>query len=111
MFSTSPILLTFLGAFCATFHWILLPLFASVATVNAQYSWQKADSFDRVRDQLDSINGDNCKVADVNKLFLQDGSVSHIPNLEWLGINPVFPNRTSLLQIHNMALSRAFFLR
>ena len=79
--------------------------------VGAQFTWQKSDPFDRIQQTLDSVNGDNCKVIDVNRLFLPTGSVSHVPDIQWIGINPVFSNRTNLLQIHNMAMSRAFFLR
>ena len=94
---------------------ILLSLFTfltgPIGHTSAQFSWQKFDTFDKVQQQLDAVSGDNCKVVDVNKLFLPTGSVSHVPDLQWIGINPVFPNRTNLLQVHNMALSRAFFLR
>lgn len=94
---------------------VLLSLFtflsSPIVTVAGQFSWQKPDAFDKVQQQLDSVNGENCKVKDVNGLFLPTGAVSHIPDLQWIGINPVFPNRTNLLQVHNMALSRAFFLR
>jgi hypothetical protein len=33
-------------------------------------------------------------------------AVSHIPDIKEININPVFPNRTALLHLHNMALSR-----
>ena len=33
-------------------------------------------------------------------------TVSHVPNIRELNINPVFPNRTAMLHLHNMALSR-----
>ena len=35
--------------------------------------------------------------------------VSHKPDIKEININPVFPNRTALLHLHNMALSRSFF--
>lgn len=90
----------------------LFSLFLSpIALTSAQFSWQKLDTLDKVQQQIDSVSKENCKVVDVNKLFLQSGAVSHVPDLQWIGINPVFPNRTNLLQVHNMALSRAFFLR
>lgn len=87
-------------------HLVMIP-----PVVLGQYQWQQRDSFDQIRAKLDDVNGKNCKGANVNKLFLSPSSVTHVPNLQWIGINPVFPNRTNLLHVHNMALSRAFFLR
>ncbi|KPM03396.1 hypothetical protein QR98_0018270 [Sarcoptes scabiei] len=78
--------------------------------VNGQYDWQKSDTFDEIRLKLDSVTSDSCKVLDVNRLFLPHSTVTHVPNLQWLGIDPIFPNRTNLLHVHNLALSRAFFL-
>jgi hypothetical protein len=88
---------------------ILIVLFVKLCF--GQFQWQTRDSFDEIRKQIDSVVGDNCKVVDINKLFLPQSSVTHIPDLKWLGIDPIFPNRTNLLHIHNMALSRAFYLR
>ncbi|XP_054706356.1 uncharacterized protein LOC129216197 [Uloborus diversus] len=58
---------------------------------------------------MSKVGADNCKVVDRNALFLPKDSVTHVPNIRQIGIDPVLPNRTSLLQIHNMAMSRAFF--
>lgn len=96
--------------------WTLLILFLATGILKSnlvlgQYDWQKPDSFDEIRQKLDSLTMDNCKVLDVNRLFLPHSTVTHVPNLQWLGIDPIFPNRTNLLHVHNMALSRAFFLR
>ena len=90
---------------------ILILTFVVVSSVECQFNWQTRDSFDQIRKQLDSVVEDNCKVVDINQLFLPQSSVTHIPDLKWLGIDPIFPNRTNLLHIHNMALSRAFYLR
>ena len=80
-----------------------------IQNVDCQFDWQKYDDFDKVREKLDKINADNCKIVDVNDLFLDIDTVSHIPDIKWLGIDPIFPNRTNLLHVHNMAISRAFF--
>ncbi|RWS29076.1 uncharacterized protein B4U80_10938 [Leptotrombidium deliense] len=77
--------------------------------INGQFEWQTRDAFDVIRQKLDAINSDNCQVVDKNDLFLPMDTVTHIPDLSWLGVDPVFPNRSSLLQIHNLALSRAFY--
>ena len=42
----------------------------------------------------------------VGDLYMPRDSVSHIPDIKEININPVFPNRTALLHLHNMALSR-----
>lgn len=89
----------------------LLSLAINLVVIECQFNWQTRDSFDQIRKQLDSVVADNCKVVDINQLFLPQSSVTHIPDLKWLGIDPIFPNRTNLLHIHNMALSRAFYLR
>jgi len=86
-------------------------LFMIIALSYGQYDWQKSDHFDLIRDKLDKINKENCKIGDINDLFLPSSTVTHIPNIKWLGTDPVFPNRTNLLHIHNMALNRAFFNR
>lgn len=91
--------------------WLISLLIIRIPTVTGQYDWQKSDTFDEIRQKIDSLTPDSCKVVDVNRLFLPHSTVTHVPNLQWLGIDPIFPNRTNLLQIHNMALSRAFFLR
>ncbi|CAG2178002.1 unnamed protein product, partial [Oppiella nova] len=88
----------------------LLSVLSLVVTIEGQFNWQTRDSFDEIRKQLDKVVEDNCKVMDINELFLPQSSVTHIPDLKWLGIDPIFPNRTNLLHIHNMALSRAFYL-
>lgn len=40
---------------------------------------------------------------------MPEDSVSHLPDIKDVNINPVFPNRTALLLLHNIALSRSFF--
>ncbi len=45
----------------------------------------------------------------VGDLKLPEDTVSHLPDIKEININPVFPNRTALLHLHNMALNRAFF--
>lgn len=77
--------------------------------VQAQYEWQTADAFDEVRMQMDKVNMNNCPIQHLADLFLPEDSVSHLPDIKDVNINPVFPNRTTLLHLHNMALSRSFF--
>lgn len=77
--------------------------------VLAQFNWHVRDNFDDIRTRIDKVRGENCRVVDVNELFLPNETVTHVPNIQRLNIDPVFPNRTNLLHIHNMAISRAFF--
>lgn len=88
---------------------VLLSVVCLSVKVFAQFNWHVRDSFDEIRARLDKVFPENCRVVDVNELFLPNDTVTHAPNIKTLNIDPVFPNRTSLLHIHNMALSRAFF--
>uniref|UniRef100_A0A0A9W679 Putative G-protein coupled receptor 158 n=1 Tax=Lygus hesperus TaxID=30085 RepID=A0A0A9W679_LYGHE len=74
-----------------------------------QYEWQPKDAFDEIRKKYDKVNKDNCEVQNLYDLFLPEDSISHLPDLKEININPIFPNRTALLHLQNMALSRAFF--
>lgn len=94
----------------ASFLWVVMVVICP-SVVHCQFDWQKPDAFDQIQSKLDSVGADNCRVVDINKLFLPPGTVTHVPDFQSIGINPIFPNRTNLLHIHNMALSRAFFLR
>ncbi|XP_032681371.1 uncharacterized protein LOC116848905 [Odontomachus brunneus] len=80
-----------------------------VVVVLGQYEWQNRDSFDEIRAKLDRVNQENCPIEHLSNLYLPEDSVSHLPDIKDININPVFPNRTALLHLHNMALSRAFF--
>ncbi|XP_014468491.1 PREDICTED: uncharacterized protein LOC106741225 [Dinoponera quadriceps] len=80
-----------------------------VVVVLGQYEWQARDAFDEIRLKMDKINEDNCMIHQPEELFLSEDTVSHLPDIKDVNINPVFPNRTALLHLHNVALSRAFF--
>ena len=45
----------------------------------------------------------------VSELYMPEDTVSHKPNIKEININPVLPNRTDMLHVHNMAMSRSFF--
>lgn len=96
-----------------TFYFVLNSVFLVIFSIHviAQFDWQIRDGFDEITARMAKVKGENCKVVDRNALFLPKDSVTHIPNIRQIGIDPVLPNRTSLLQIHNMAMSRAFFYR
>lgn len=77
--------------------------------VVGQFEWQDRDAYDEIRNKMDRVTGDNCQIQHLGDLFLSEDSVSHLPDIKDLNVNPVFPNRTALLHLHNMALSRSFF--
>lgn len=80
-----------------------------VLGVIAQYEWQIKDAYDEIRYKYNKVTKDNCEIVHDKELFLPEDAVSHKPDIKDVNINPVFPNRTALLHIHNMALSRSFF--
>ncbi|XP_017776061.1 PREDICTED: uncharacterized protein LOC108562276 [Nicrophorus vespilloides] len=80
-----------------------------VMGVFAQFEWQVRDAFDEIRHKMEKVNMDNCPLQHLSDLYLPEDTVSHIPDIKDVNINPVFPNRTALLHLHNMALSRSFF--
>merc|ERR1711981_1092343 len=71
--------------------------------------WEGRDAFDEIFTKYISVSGDNCAIRHVDDLKMSDDTVSHLPDIKEININPVFPNRTDLLHLHNMALNRAFF--
>lgn len=89
---------------------LALLLVVKVSVNVAQFSRDR-DQFDDIRDKFDRVSEQNCRIQDVNELFLPNSTVTHVPNIKRLNIDPVFPNRTNLLHIHNMAISKAFFFR
>ncbi|CAG4964375.1 unnamed protein product [Colias eurytheme] len=88
---------------------LLISLCALLWGVAGQYEWQIRDSFDEVRGKMDKVKPDNCYITHLDDLFLPDDSVSHHPDVKEININPVFPNRTAMLHLHNMVMNRAFF--
>ena len=106
----------------------------SYVEISAQFGddesfWADTDDFDRIHDKYHGVNEDNCAFKHVGDLKvyqyrvtmvvsdyilmtlfqMPEDVVSHKPDIKEININPVFPNRTALLHLHNMALSRAFF--
>ncbi|XP_014218374.1 uncharacterized protein LOC106646764 [Copidosoma floridanum] len=71
--------------------------------------WQTRDAFDEIRHKLDKVTQDNCQIQHLDDLYLPENSVSHLPDIKEININPIFPNRTALLHLHNMALTRSFY--
>jgi len=75
------------------------------------YDWMPYDNFDKVDDMYRAITEQNCKSKPTSELRLPYGSVGQLPKFNRLLSYIVYPNRTKLLHVHNMALNRAFFFR
>lgn len=78
------------------------------ATSNA-YDWMPYDAFDDINDRYQAITAQNCKSKPASELRLPADSVGQQPKYNRLLSYIVYPNRTKLLHVHNMALNRAFF--
>ena len=73
------------------------------------YNWMEYDSFDQITDIYDSVNAENCASKPEDELFMPQNSLAQMPRFNRLLTNIVYPNRTRLLHVHNMALNRAFY--
>lgn len=82
---------------------------AAVSLLGVVGQWQARDEFDMIRLKMDKVTSDNCEIRSLDDLYLPDDVVSHKPDVKDINVNPVFPNRTALLHLHNLALSRSFF--
>lgn len=82
---------------------------SSFWSTQAQFGWQTRDTFDEIKYKYDQVTPDNCEIRQRAALFLPKDTVTHKPDIKEVNINPILPNRTALLHLHNMALSRAFY--
>ncbi|KAF2348435.1 hypothetical protein FHG87_020808 [Trinorchestia longiramus] len=94
---------------CCIKWWGVLLWAVWALMVAAQFEYHDLDEFDQVETLYHSITPENCHIKPRSNLFLPKDTVSHIPDIQDVNINPVFPNRTGLLHLHNMAHARAFF--
>jgi hypothetical protein len=86
--------------------------FAVVCNTRDVYDWMSYDAFDDIDDRMHAITAQNCKTKPASELRLPYQSVGQLPKLKLLLKNMiVYPNRTKLLHLHNVALIRAFFFR
>uniref|UniRef100_A0A6A7FUN2 G-protein coupled receptor 158 n=1 Tax=Hirondellea gigas TaxID=1518452 RepID=A0A6A7FUN2_9CRUS len=96
-------------ASCCIRWWGMLLWSLGALMVMAQFEYRNLDNFDQVETLVRRITPENCHIKPKSSLFLPRDSVSHLPNIKEVTFNPVFPNRTGLLHLHNMAHARAFF--
>ena len=73
------------------------------------FDWMQRDYFDDVNDMMDRVTPENCRSKPKSELYLPPGSVTQLPRANKLLSTIIYPNRTALLHLHNMALNRAFF--
>ena len=58
---------------------------------------------------MNSVNFDNCHAKPEEELRLPRDTLAQLPRYNKLLSTIIYPNRTDLLHLHNMALNRAFF--
>jgi len=75
------------------------------------YDWMPYDAFDDIDDRYRAVTAQNCKSKPTSELRMPYGSVGQLPKFNRLLSYIVYPNRTKMLHVHNMALNRAFFYR
>ncbi|XP_037078702.1 uncharacterized protein LOC119099747 [Pollicipes pollicipes] len=80
-----------------------------IYTVVAQFDWQTQDNFDFIDQKFKRVREDNCELLPFADLFLPESTVSHKPDIKDINVNPVLPNRTHMLYLHNLVLSRGYF--
>ncbi|ELU11322.1 hypothetical protein CAPTEDRAFT_161811 [Capitella teleta] len=93
---------------------IAVGLFACVLIMGAQagtgpFDWMGYDNFDEIDDRMNSVNAENCMSKPASELRLPSETLAQLPRFNQLLSMIIYPNRTKLLHLHNMALNRAFF--
>lgn len=73
------------------------------------FDWRERDAFDEIDARMNAINRDNCGSKPPSGLHLPKETLAQLPLFNKLLTNIIYPNRTNLLHLHNMALNRAFF--
>jgi len=73
------------------------------------YDWMQKDMFDILDEQYSSVNAQNCHSKPATELRMPVDAVAQVPRYNRLLSYIVYPNRTKMLHVHNMALNRAFF--
>ena len=73
------------------------------------YDWVDADMFDEINDRYSAINKFNCRSKPAADLYMPENTIAQVPEFNRLLSMIIYPNRTNMLHLHNMALNRAFF--
>jgi len=86
---------------------VIGPLLGVLGT--SPFEWRQEDNFDDVMYRMMEVTAGNCMSKPREVLYLPDETVSQLPRFNRLLSSIIYPNRTDLLHLHNMALNRAFF--
>lgn len=81
----------------------------AMGTAAGPWDYQHVDAFDEVNLRYSSVNPSNCRNKARQDLYLSEETLSQLPRFNRLLTSVIYPNRTNLLHLHNMALNRAFF--
>ncbi|PAA54605.1 hypothetical protein BOX15_Mlig022400g1, partial [Macrostomum lignano] len=73
------------------------------------YDWMHRDNFDLIMEKMISVDEKNCKEMSIDSLRLPVNTLGQVPKFNVLPQIVVFPNRTKLIHLHNMALNRGYF--
>jgi hypothetical protein len=87
---------------------LLLTAF-KITSADGPYDWQTSDAYDEIRQRYDSVTFDNCHSKPADELHLPAATVAQPIRFNQLLTQIIFPNRTAMMHVHNMALNRAFF--
>ncbi len=88
---------------------VILLVAQHCGSARGPYDWMGYDRFDEITDRYDAINAENCRSKPTSALRLPRETVAQVPRFNKLLSTIIYPNRTKLLHLHNMALNRAFF--
>lgn len=72
-------------------------------------TWTKSDNYSVVQKYLLKISQSACRSNDKQNMFLHKDILTQIPKYNELLTKTFYKNRSSLIQLHNMALNRAMF--
>lgn len=95
--------------------WIKVLVFGCLLVVLAEgqyspYHWMGPDAFDDINDRMDHVDRENCDSKPEEELYLPEAALgAQMPQFNKLLTTVIYPNRTNVLHVHNMALNRAFF--
>lgn len=74
-----------------------------------ELGWMKWDAFDDLDLKFRSTTGENCRSKSIDDLLMPKDVLTQIPKFNELQTKVFRKNRTNLIQLHNMALNRAYF--
>ncbi|XP_013379783.1 uncharacterized protein LOC106151208 [Lingula anatina] len=89
---------------------VILAAALAVMVNGGPFDWMTEDSFDQLDRMMNAVTAENCETKPASALKLPTSVVTHQPRANDLLSQKFFANRTSMIHLHNMALSRSFYL-